>query len=271
MGTSFYSSRSLNVETYTSRTAPEDILAGDIDFYIKLAERSHGEVLELGCGTGRILLELAAAGYEVTGLDLSPWMLEAAASARDARPADVAGRVTLTEGNMSEFRFEKRFGLIFVAFRSFMLLTQPAEQRRCLELIREHLSPGGVLALNLFDPQVDLLVPGEVQGAAHLVDEVIHPTSVNAVRIEVLSRVNDPLHQVFEETWRFTELDARGAAVRQEDEVLRMRWTYRYEMRYLFELCGFEILNEYSDYRLASPAYAREQIWVVRKPVQDRA
>ena len=95
--------------------------------------------------------------------------------------------------------------------------------------------------------------------------QVLHPETWNPVRIEATDRTADIVAQVFEETWRFTELDGDGGAIRVEEEVLRMRWTYRNEMRYLLELCGFEVEAEYSDYFGSPPAYGKEQVWVARK------
>ena len=77
--------------------------------------------------------------------------------------------------------------------------------------------------------------------------------------------MNDTVAQTLEEVWRFTEVGPDGQPIRVEEEVLRMRWIYRWEMRYLLELCGFEIEAEYSDYAGAAPAYGKEQIWVARK------
>jgi hypothetical protein len=74
------------------------------------------------------------------------------------------------------------------------------------------------------------------------------------VAIRVVSRKNDPLRQQFEEVWEFAEVVPTGAVLRQEREVLAMRWTYRYEMEYLFELAGFEIVAQYSDFQRAPPA-----------------
>lgn len=147
-----------------------------------------------------------------------------------------------------------------------MMLTTTEAQRACLERARAHLAPGGLLAIDIFDPLLDRMLPGTLPEAWRNLGEVPHPKSGNRVRIEASDRTNDPVSQVFEETWRFTELGSGGAVLRQEEEVLRMRWTYRYEMRHLLELSGFEVEAEYSDYFKSPPAYGKEQIWVARKP-----
>ena len=261
----FYSRRSLNVEIYAARTESLPVVADDAAFYTGLALSAPGQALELGCGTGRLLAPLARAGVHVTGLDRSKAMLAEAKRQLKSEPDDVRGRVTLVRGDMSAFDLECEFGLVYIAFRSFMMLDTPEAQRACLECAHRHLKPGGILAVDLFDPLLHRLKPGKKSRKWHSYGEVIHPQTWNVVRIDVSGRSNDPLTQVFEETWRFTEVGSKGK-VRVEQEVLRMRWTYRNEMRYLLELCGFEEISEYSDYAKSPPAYGKEQIWVARKP-----
>lgn len=260
----FYSRPSLNVEIYADRSAALPVVDGDVEFYLQLARAAPGPALELGCGTGRIVLPLARAGIHATGLDLSQSMLHVAAQRLGKETAEVASRAGFVFGDMTAFDFGREFGLVYIAFRSFMMLSTPEEQRRCLEAARRHLGPGGTLAIDLFDPLLDRLVPGLMPDSWTPMGNYPHPDTFNLVRIEVADRMNDPLAQVFEETWRFTEVDRAGYVLRQEEEVLRMRWTYRYEMRYLLELCGFEVLAEYSDYHQSPPAYGKEQVWVAR-------
>lgn len=260
----FYARRRLNVEIYAARTASLPVAEGDAEFYLGLAKGAPGPALELGCGTGRLLVPLAREGIEVTGLDLSEAMLSEAKRQLKREPKQVRKRVTLVHGDMADFSLEGQFGLIFIAFRSFMMLATPEAQRRCLARIHRHLRPGGIVAIDLFDPLLRRLEPGKKSRKWVRMNEVIHPETLNVVRIDVAGRTNDPLRQVFEETWRFTEHGPQGV-VRREKEVLRMRWTYRHEMRHLLELAGFEDIVEYSDYHRSAPAYGKEQVWVAKK------
>jgi len=77
----------------------------------------------------------------------------------------------------------------------------------------------------------------------------------------VLDRRTDPLTQTFSERWHWN-ISHNGSAVQTYDDELRLRWTYRYEMRYLLELTGFEVRAEYSDFKGAPPRYGAEQVWV---------
>ncbi len=94
----------------------------DIPFYVAEAQRAHGPCLELGCGTGRVLIPVASAGVEVTGLDLSPPMIARARRKVATLPQDVRSRITLYEGDMRDFGLEQRFALIYVPFRAFLHL-----------------------------------------------------------------------------------------------------------------------------------------------------
>jgi hypothetical protein len=157
---------------------------------------------------------------------------------------------------------------IFIAFRSFQNLLTPEAQRRSLVCVRRHLAPNGKAIINLFDPKYDLILPGRHE-SVQLPRDVIHPVSGNRVLVETLERVNDPLTQTFKEHWRFTETAPNGEVVRQEEEYLELRWTFRYEMRHLVESCGLVVEAEYSDFQRSSPEYGKEQIWVLNRQARS--
>src|SRR6185369_7653806 len=213
--------------------------------------------LDLACGTGRVAFPLAAAGLDVTGLDSAPGML---AVARAKQRASGLKNIRFVRGNMARFDLRRRFGFVFIAYRAFQHLLTPNEQRSSLEHIRRHLRKGGRLAVHLFDPRLEFCVPSSPamqsrRPTAH------DPSTGHDVALEVLDRRTDPLTQTFSERWHWTV--SRGATLVQTyDDELRLRWTYRHEMRYLLELTGFEVRAEYSDFRGSPPRYGAEQVWV---------
>ena len=81
----------------------------------------------------------------------------------------------------------------------------------------------------------------------------------------VLERINDPVRQLVTETYRIDELDKDEVTLASEESSWTLRWSTRQEMKYLFELTGFEVIAEYSDFFRALPAYGKEQLWVLRK------
>jgi len=109
-------------------------------------------VLELGCGTGRITIEIARAGVSVTGLDLSVSMLDEARRKGAGLP-----NLTWVLADMRSFALAARFGLICIPFRSFQHLLTDEDQRAALDCCREHLRPNGVLAFNVTNPQEFLI------------------------------------------------------------------------------------------------------------------
>jgi SAM-dependent methyltransferase len=259
----FYSQPGLLVQVYDNQKLAEwETSQNNVSFYLAEARIAGGPLLELGFGTGRLLIPLVSTGFEVSGLDASAAMLEATNQKRAQLSPELASRLRLHPGDMSNSELGKEFALILIPFRSFQLLLTPEAQRHCLLGIKRHLAPRGKAIINLFDPRYDLIVPGKQQRASpprHL----IHPLSGNHVLVETLERVNDPITQTFKEQWRFTETETNGAFIRKEEHELQMRWTFRYEMLHLIESCGLVVEAEYSDIHRSPPAYGKEQIWVL--------
>jgi hypothetical protein len=152
---------------------------------------------------------------------------------------------------------------VIIAFRSFAALLTVDEQRRCLAAVRRHLEPGGLLALDVFDPLLHLCVPdppGEFpqpRGRARL-------DSGGYVEVAATARRNDPVRQVLAESWRAIETRPDGTVAREDSDELVLRWTYRHELYHLLELTGFDVVAEYSDFEKSPPAYGRELVMVAR-------
>ena len=257
----FYSDGGLNAETYDMRTFG---FPGEIDFWIARARESGGPVLELACGTGRVSWPIARAGIDIVGIDLAPAMLAEAERKRAAETLDVAARVRFVRADMSAFELNQQFALAIIPFRAFQALLSVDQQRAALSCVRRHLKPGGRLIMDIFDPRLDLLAEEKFKPRREIAP-FRHRRSGHTVTIDVLERANDHVAQRLIERWRFRETAADGKIVREEEEALELRWTYRYEMRYLFELTDFVIEDESSDFEGAPPAYGREQIWTVRR------
>lgn len=161
---------------------------------------------------------------------------------------------------MARFSLGRRFGLTIIAYRAFQHLLTPNEQRSCLQCVRRHACRRGRLIVHLFDPRLEHCVPDDraYNGKRTPVHD---PATEQDVLVEVTDRRVDPVTQTFSETWRWTVM--RGSSVvRAHEDVLQLRWTYRYEMRYLLELAGFRVLAECSDFKGSPPLYGAEQVWV---------
>ena len=135
---------------------------GDLGLYLALASRTGGPVVELAVGTGRIAVPLAAAGHVVIGVDADPAMLERARMRADDAGNGVGDRVRLVRHDMAELRLgdlgEEVAGgarLVILALNSILLLADRARQRAVLATIASLLGPGGVAAIDAWQPQVD--------------------------------------------------------------------------------------------------------------------
>lgn len=259
-----YARGGLSVELYDFMYPILGAGTAEMTFYLEQAAITGGPILELACGTGRVLWPLAEAGYEITGLDLNRSMLALAEAKAAERSPGVRARARFVESRMQEFELGTTFGLVFSTFRSFQGLLTVEDQRSCLRSAHRHLRPGGRLVLDLFDPQLDRLLPRNPY-APRTFGSYRHPRTGNSVLWESVDHLNDPVEQILVEIWRWTEVDARGHVVRTEMEELRLRWTFRYELHHLLALCGFRLLHEYSDFQKSGPTYGQELIVACEK------
>ena len=262
----FYEADSLGTEIYDVRA--EAVIAGgpvdgDVAFYCRLAGETGGPVLDVGCGTGRVAVALAADGHDVVGLDLSAPMLRIAEQRRQTLASDVAAHLSFIHADMRTLALGRRFPLIVTPSRVFQFMLTPETQREALLSLRDHLRPEGLLVLDLFDPLLDFVVPGAQFPPRR--GEVIHPVTGNRVTWEVTGRSPDPTHQLINEEWTTWEIGPAGDVLRTDIERLTLRWSLRAELRLLFELVGLEVVAEYGDFVAGPPAYGREQVWVLRR------
>ncbi len=216
----------------------------DLDFWLGLAEEHGGPILELGCGTGRVLLNLARRGYAVTGVDNSPEMLahlEAKLSA--ATQQHLALTPLLICADMRQFTSEQRYALALMPFNTFMHLLTLEEQSAALANIHRHLRAGGVLALDLVNPGEAYAAPLGEQG---LTLERTFADGANTV--QQFSQVSvDRAAQLARITWLYDSIAPTGVVTRTLVP-LTLRYTFPGEMRLLLERSGFGLTHLYGDY-----------------------
>jgi SAM-dependent methyltransferase len=241
-------------------------LDGDIQFYVHEAQQAGSPVLELGCGTGRVLLPIAEAGCTIVGLDRVPAMLARAKQKLATLPPATQQRITLVAGDMRDFALGQRFPLVLIPFRAFQHLLTPEDQRHALRCIRDHLTADGRLLCHLFAPRLDIIVAhGGPLGAALKKDaEFLHPVTGHRVVVWE-TRQYDPEHQRLEQDRIFEEWDREGRVVARTSSPLTLRYVYRYEMQYLLELAGYTVEALYGDFHRGPFCYGGEQIWVAKR------
>ena len=239
---------------------------GDVEFFLGLAHEAHAAghpVLELASGTGRVAIPIAQAEIRVVGLDLHAEML-----ARAAEKSVGLETVRWVEGDMQDFELPERFGLAFIAFRSFQHMLTVEDQLSCLRCIRGHLVPAGRLAIDIFNP--DIVVMGQWLGAKRggierRRDDHTDPRSGRTVKAWE-TRTYHPGTQEVASDFIDERLDEEGVVVSKVYRGLKLRYTFRYEMEHLLVRTGFEVEALYGDcfggqFEDTSP----EMVWLARR------
>jgi SAM-dependent methyltransferase len=243
----------------------------DVAFFVEAAVASGGPVLELGCGTGRVLLPIARADVEAVGLDSSASMLAVCRARLDLEEAAVRSRVQLVEADMREFDLPRRFALITIPFRPFQHLTSVDDQVSCLRSIHRHLADDGRLVLDLFNPSLEGLLD---QREGEERDE--EPEFATADGRRVRRRHKIVSHDRFNQTlqveliYYVTHPDGREERLVQ---AFPMRYLFRFEAEHLLARCGFEVEHLYASYdrRAYGSTYPGELIFVARHASTVRA
>jgi SAM-dependent methyltransferase len=237
----------------------------DVSFFVEAAQTFGGPVLEIGCGTGRILIPTARAGIDVVGLDLSPDMLEVCREHLRREPQEVRSRVDLVLADMRQFDLARAFRLVTTPFRPFQHLTTVEDQFLCLRCIQRHLSDDGRLILDIFNPSLEALVHDEVGEEFGEEPEFATPDGRRVVRYhKIVSR--DYASQVIqvELIYYVTHPDGRKERLVQG---FPMRYTYRFEAEHLLVRSGFEVEQVYADYNKSpyGSKYPGELIFLAKK------
>ncbi len=240
-------------------------LDGDEAFYVEEAARAEGPVLEIACGTGRIMIPIAESGVSIVGLDRAPAMLDVARRKSTALPDDTRRRIQIVEGDMRMFSLEQRFPLAIIPYRAFLHMMTPDDQRRALTRIREHLTDGGRLVFNVFDPSIELIAAymRPLGSSLSHMGSFSHPETGRRVMVSGTRRY-DPLEQTLEEHRFFEEVDDEGRVLSKTTTPVYLRYVHRFEMQHLLELCGYEVEALYGDFGRGPFRHGNEQVWVAR-------
>jgi SAM-dependent methyltransferase len=226
----------------------------DVAFYVDEAARvggDHGKVLELGCGTGRVLLPIARSGHDVMGVDASPAMLARCRARLAAEPAAVRERVRLVEADVRELNLEEnvpgsagRPGFAIAPFRILQHLLTPADQLRCLTAVHRHLADGGRFAFDVFNPNYRAIVAdrsAEVEDTPEraLPDGRFMRRAVRVTRVHWVDQTSE-IELIY--------YVRRGDRVDRIVSAFRMRWYTAVEIEHLLARAGFRIAAMYGDF-----------------------
>ena len=212
----------------------------DVGFYVEEAKTARGSVLEVGCGTGRILLPIARAGGSITGLDGSRQMLERCRANLAAEPAAVQRRVRVVRNDMRTFDLGATYSLIIAPFRVVQHLTTIDDQLRFLATVARHLAPQGRLIFDVFNPRFDMLVGAdgverEDTPEQRLPDGRTFRRAYRIARVRWLDQVSEAELVYYVDGTRYVQ-------------AFEMRWYLVAELRNLLARAGFRVREMYGDF-----------------------
>lgn len=219
---------------------------GDAVFYAQEAAATKGEVLELGCGTGRVLLPIARAGGTITGLDSAAVMLERLRLHLAEEPAAVRSRVTAVEGDARDFDLGRRFAMITAPFRVLQHLIAVDDQLRLLASVVRHLAPGGRFIFDVFNPRFDLLV-ADRSAEKEDTPELRLPDGRLFRRTARIPRVRW-VEQVSEVELIYYLSGGPGKPASRSVQAFEMRWYLKAELEHLLARAGLRLVSVYGSF-----------------------
>ena len=209
----------------------------DLPFWLSLAGREGGAVVEWGTGTGRLAIPLSRAGFEVTGVELSGRMVE--------RGREKNGAVEWVHADMRSARLGRRFGLAICAFNSFLCLPSVDDALAFLRNAREHLEPGGLLGIEVSAFSPEELV--EDPGGPELRHDFTRELPDGRLDRFSVSRY-DAASQLLEMRLFYELYGVSGELEERRAHDLTIRILGRDELQLMLRLAGFEVEAVYGGF-----------------------
>jgi SAM-dependent methyltransferase len=242
----------------------------DVRFYVDVAREYGGPVLELGCGTGRVLIPTARAGVDITGLDASERMLAVCRERLLVESPQTQSLARVQFGDMRNFDLGRMFRLVTVPFRAFQHLLVVDEQLGCLGAVVRHLAAEGRLVLDLFNPSIHNLAKLADGAESDEEPPFVLPDGRTVIRRHrILER--DLVNQINsgELVYHVTHPDGRRERLVQP---FRMRCLFRFEVEHLLARAGFAVEHVFADFDRSpyGAQYPGELIFVARRRLASR-
>jgi SAM-dependent methyltransferase len=223
-------------------------LTRDRDYYSEFFSGFEGQVLELACGTGRLLIPIAESGVTIHGLDSSQDMLEVLQ--RKATSLNIKG-IELHNQLMENFSLPTKYDAIFIASGSFQLLTSSESAFNSLECVRDHLSDNGFFLADIFVPWESIFV--QKRNDYHVTRDVVRPDGKRSI---VLERFEiDIPKQVKRGAYRYEFYDQNRLTDCITND-LSIRWYWKDEFLGLLNRTGFSKVDVLTQSSLYDEGYS---------------
>jgi SAM-dependent methyltransferase len=212
--------------------------AGEVDLIERMLER-HGtqrpcRLLDVGCGTGRHALPLAQRGYDVTGIDRSPFMLEHARRAAEAEAAQGRKAPRFIAADARELALSERFEAALMMFTVLGYQSEDADLLAALRRVREHLEPGGLFVFDVWNG-VAVLAQGPEKRTATATEGGSRVTRTSSTQV-------DQRRQLCHVHFEITRVDPEGTT-QSWSETHTVRYFLHRELEAALDRCGLTLAD----------------------------
>lgn len=217
----------------------------DLAFYERLvSEHGPGPLLEVGCGSGRVLFHLAQRLTDVQGVDSEEAMLARARRRLAHSSAELPGRIELHHADVLQLEPGRRFRYLLLSYNCLMHFHTQDSQLALLRRLRNWLLPEGLLVIDL--PNAGEAFASE-DSEALMLERCFHDPETGHLIMQQASSRLDRTTQLMHTTWVYDEIDGDGAVQRTVAPVV-FRHFFRSELGLLLQLGGFRVQACYGDY-----------------------
>ena len=214
----------------------------DLDMYSRLAAERPGEILDVGCGTGRVLLHLAREGRRVYGIDNDRAMLDRLDAKLEQAP-QLRGLVSYVRGDILTYQWDRNFGLILLTYNALMHFHEQDDQIALLKKLRACMTAGGRLIIDL--PNAGPAFAAEDSDAVTFERSFLDAETGHLVMLQSVTLL-DRATQMLTVEWLYDEIDGSGQVSRLIAPH-RLRYFFLPELRLLLERAGFAVSAVFGD------------------------
>lgn len=212
----------------------------DLAMYSRLAEQYDGDILDIGCGTGRVLIHLAQDGHTVHGIDNDRAMLDRLDRKLEMMP-HLQENITYSDGDVLTYDLDKKFGLILLTYNALMHFQEQETQIQLLEQLHGWLADGGLLVIDL--PNAGDVFASQDSDSLLMERTFLEPESGHMVMLQSVSYL-DRVTQVLHVDWIYDEIDGDGT-LKRLIAPHRLRYYFEPEIRLLLQVTGFDVEEIY--------------------------
>lgn len=216
----------------------------DIPFYLTYAKKQGSPILEIGCGTGRVLIPLANTGFEAWGIDTSEAMLSILREKIKKLSPETASRIHVQIADMREFTLPTKFQLVIIPFTTFLHMITKEDKKKALRRIRDHLTDDGLLIIDIFAPNYERLAKERYTSVKEF--QFKEGQRSQKVILTTYSKC-DHAKQTIDVT-KVYDIQQQDGSIRRSVQKFTISYIFRYEMECLLEKEKYSVVNVFGDY-----------------------